>query len=541
MSKLRKAKSVTNLLHESGRMSTVEISTENKGQKSGANQRTPSSQQRLYRQNACETRGEVLVVSRSKQGQHSVQVSDQHNNSVTYTSTGPRGRLQQSASVDGERVRSKTPGPGVGTRYQPRAVIRKPNHYLQKGASGGGGGGARSKSVNRTEAWVDSTLHDPKRKQLPSRPRRPMTPNSLSVADSELLSRPLEEIQAALPSPADSLPTPDPKEIKAPPEDPEMYKKMEQLFEKYREMELRASVCDTPGGGGGGGDKSSGSRGGSVEGQGQAVSTSSRSNSSVRTGITNSASFSSGISSGLSQQTGSSRGNSAENDRFSKESSPAAAAASTTVPSAYSSSNGAAGYSGDFYHHEANTTDDSACVSVTPRQENQGAPAVSAEDIIDIDEETLSANPSALVSKIKEILQVRPRKEDSSKTGSRSRIPAPESLSRSRRSKSVSNIMQESSLFSESDSVSAREDTVTNGVDSTRDESTNSDVSSEYSRCETPVPRLAQPLTTGRSTLFRRERSGVGGRSMSQDERFSSSSSLSSSSRHCWDEEGEYV
>ena len=364
-----------------------------------------------------------------------------------------------------------------------------------------------------------------------------MTPNSLSVNENELLSRPLEEIQAALPSPVNGVPAPDPDVIEAPPEDPEMFRKMEQLFEKYREMELRASVCDTPGVGGNRGydnssssvSRSSGSQGGSGGGQGQGMYKSSASSrSSSRTNMTNSISFSSGISSARSHETNSSRGTSVENDRFSKESSPAAAAA--TAP--YHHSNGAASNSGEC--HELNATDDSAFVSETPRGGHQGAPAVSADDIVDVDAETLASNPTALVSKIKEILQVRPRRDDSGKAGTRTRIPAPASLSRAKRSKSVS------SLTNGDLSLSVYEATP-NGVDVTRDESTNSDVSSEFSRCETPVPKLAQPLTTGRSTLFRRERSGGGGRSMSQDDHVSTSSSLSSSSRRHWDEDGEFV
>ncbi|XP_070204214.1 streptococcal hemagglutinin-like [Littorina saxatilis] len=549
MGQIRKAKSVTNLLQDSGRLSIADGTGDSRRQAGGVGARSFSteSQQRLQRQNA--TEGERMRVTRNGQGNHSVQVVDQTRN-LAYHSSSPstaRRRLQQSASFDNntsERGRSKTPGPGVGTgggsRYvqQPQGIIRKPNIGPKPSTAAG------SKAINRTEAWVDSTLHDPKRKQLPPNRRRAMTPNSLSITEGELMSRPLEEIQAALPSPADVLPE---EVVAPPPEDPEMFRKMEQLFVKYREMELRASVCDTPGGGGGGEDghrsynsnanttstcSVSRSSGGS-QGQGQALRSTS---SSLRTSMTHSASFSSGISSARSHETdGSSRGPSVENDRFSKESSPADAAASTA---SFHHNNGAASNNGDYHHHH-NGTEDPGSVSVTPRPnhhlQQQGAPAVSADDIADVEAEILSTDPKALVSKIKEILQVRPRKEDAGKAGgTRTRIPAPASLSRAKRSKSVSSLTN--GEFGDHASLSVYEATP-NGLDMTRDESTNSDVDSEYSRCETPVPKLAQPLTTGRSKLFPRG----GGRSMSQEDHVSSSSSVSSSSLRYWDEDGEYV
>ena len=585
LGKLRKAKSVTNLLDDSGGLSYAVHGSGNGGgggggggggRRSSSGSSAPQRQQTadptrrsLQRQDAYETEGEVLTVSRNSQGGHSLQVTDQNRN-VTYVS-GARPRLPQSASFDNsseQRARSKTPGPGVVLsrqqhyqQQQPRGIIRKPSNPSPVAPGAQRGSAAHSKALNRTEAWVDSTLHDPKRKQLPPRPRRAMTPNSLSIHESDLLSRPLEEIQAALPSPDQGLPTPDPEVIEAPPEDPEMFRKMEQLFEKYREMELRASVCETPGAGGqrgydddsniSGGVGSVGrSSGSGVAGQGPGghrASSSSRSSSSLRTDLTPSASFSSGISSAARssscREADSSRGTSAENDRFSKESSPAAAAATAASAAAHHYSNGAASNSGECPEAIAGT-DESACVpEAPPRHGQQGAPAVSADDIVGVDAEALASNPSALVSKIKEILQVRPRRDTTagSKPGTRTRIPAPAPLSRAKRSKSASSLTN-------GDASLAVYEAAPNGLDVTRDESTNSDVSSDYGRCETPVPKLAQPLTTGRSTLFRRERSvggglggGGGGRSMSQDDHVSTSSSLSSSSRRFWDEDGEFV
>nr|KAG5692486.1 hypothetical protein BaRGS_005032 [Batillaria attramentaria] len=595
LGQLRKAKSVTSLVPDSGGLSlaggreTSGDGTSSRPRGGSLTQRaqTTDSQRRLQRQNACDgdTEGDVvLMVSRGRDGHHSVSVTD-HNENVTYSSAGrstsgktAQGRLQQSASFD--RPRSKTPGPGVSPGFrargvEPRGIISR-KHSVPS-AAGQRAGNAQNKPVNRTEAWVDSTLNDPKRKQLPPRPKRAMTPNSLSVHESELMSRPLEEIQAVLPSPEACLPVPDPECLEAPPEDPEMYRKMEQLFEKYREMELRASVCDTPGGGGGGGgarqDYDTSSNGVSRSSSSNAVgglgssggggsssrlhrnSVSSRSTTSLRTSLTTtSGSVSSGVSSARSRDGDSSRGTSVENDRFSKESSPAAAAA--TPPSYYSNGAASFNYSSDQHHNLPG--DDSACVlPVSPTYEGHmnGAPAVSAEDIVDdipVDPELIASNPTALVSKIKEILKVRPRKEDPGKTGTRSRIPAPAPLSRSTRSKSMSNLSSSNShlhlspttpdsAYTDS-TLSPFYDHAFNGNgDVTRDESTNSDVSSELSRCETPVPKLAQPLTTGRSTLFRRERSNGALRAMSQDDRVSTSSSQSSSSRRYWDEEGEYV
>ncbi|XP_076452901.1 uncharacterized protein LOC143288384 [Babylonia areolata] len=573
---LRKSRSLTDLLQAVESISKgIQKNIPNETQHTTSTTPRASStlsRPKLQRQKVCEeTDAEVFMISRNSRGQHSVQFTGQKQQGVP-ASPELRKRLQQSASLDADRVRSRTPGPRLGYQYQQRSNILR--------RSGQKEAGVHSRVFSRTEAWVNSTLHDPKRKQSTSHLRRPMTPNSLSIAESELLSRPLEEIQAALPSPSKVLPVVDAQDMDVPPEDPEMYRKMEMLFEKYREMELRASVRDTPGGGCGGGagggshdnisvtaSKSVSSHVSSGGGQGQGVqssSMSSQSSSSVQAGlVANAVSFSSGVSSVHSQDTDTSRAMSVEG-RFSRDSSPSR----TTSSSLHN------------HHHYHNNNDDdddddnsaatskngdvpdpevldalagASSSSLTPRPHHQppATPAPTPVDsLMDVDAETFVKNPSALVSKIKEILQIRPRRDNKDKSGSRTRIPAPTALTPRKSGGLLSpRGTSEESCDSLNPALPESATTITsNGCDVSRDESCHSDVSSECSRPETPSGRPGKRmslLTRARHRLFdRRQSPRNGGDPMSspaaQDQEVSSPTSPASSTSQ-WDEEGEFV
>lgn len=541
---LRKTRSVTNLLHrESSKPSDGHVSLQEWGQP----QRAASSES-VQRPPQTERQGCDV-----RDAQHHLPLPST-DGAVSHSSTRQKPEALQTRGPATES-RNKLQEHS-SSRREPRTVVavisRKP---LGSSRAVGRRAEGQDKVVNRTEAWVDSTLNDPKCRQLPSRPKRSLTPNSLTVHDSELLPRPLEEIQAVLLSPVERLPVPDPGVLEAPPEDPELYRKMEQLFEKYREKELRASVCDFPGGGDSSqqvhdGDSSSAGRSRSSgydreeaetdkrRGDGflRKNSLSSRSSSSMRT-------TASGSLSSSSPHLGS-----VNSERYAKDVLHGAAAAACNGHY----TNGAASNTSQ---SPSRGRDDSASVlsptttpTPTPTHEDCGAAAMSVDNIVSTDAAIIH-NPVALVSKIKEILQVRPRREDPGKGGAPTRIPGPAHLLATRRSRSFTNLACSTNghltcpIFTDNPvsdcGVLRRQHSA--DTDLVRDESTSSDVSSDVSRSETPVPKMAQPLTTGRSTLFRRERSGGALRAVSLDDRpLSSCSSHSSSSRKFLDDSSEY-
>ncbi|KAH3890765.1 GAS2-like protein 2A [Dreissena polymorpha] len=107
------------------------------------------------------------------------------------------------------------------------------------------------KSYDRTQEWVQTTARQTKVKQPKAfNVRRAMTPNSLLLTDSiNAEPRSLDEIKAALTLPIHTLKEINTEQLEAPPEDPEMYAKMEQLFHELRQQELKNSVNETPGDG----------------------------------------------------------------------------------------------------------------------------------------------------------------------------------------------------------------------------------------------------------------------------------------------------
>ena len=521
---------------------------------------------KLLRKNREAKTEDVLMIKRNTSGQHGVQVVKQ--NQVKYDSTPKanvvkrpltRGNSSDKSNVVSTtaRFRSQTPDPSMFRQKLTNKVKESDDS-----------------DMNRTEAWVDSTLSDTKRK-APVRTKRAVSIGK-DIPASELIPRPLEELTKLLYEP----PKANVETLEAPPEDPEMFRKMERLFEKYREMELRASVNETPGGGPiCGNDKSTDSSSARANSH-KSANASSRSSPSLASFKTSSGSH--GSASGVSinppssQRSGASSPgilkNSGDDNRFTR---------STSVPGSFQQQLQQRGQRSA----SNNTSNVSTPACETTEQDHrkrppsrQGSNTSSTADINsnsmasvkDIDT-SVAKNPAALVSKIKEILKVRPRKDENSSIPTR--IPAPAGLSAKPRSKSVSNLLEDG-CSGKNKNVAEVGDQKENGGDQNRlsrvsssssgnvaysefiysDETADevcqmtrdwSERSDSDNRSETPVPKLSTPLITGRSTFINRRYDRMG-RGMSQEKEnnlSNSQSSLSSRSTvlSATEDDGEYV
>ncbi|XP_050410582.1 serine/arginine repetitive matrix protein 2 isoform X2 [Patella vulgata] len=395
----------------------------------------------------------VLMITRGKGGGHSITVED--NGETTYKSGCPgTPKANRASLVNGNaeryRQRSKTPDPrltNARTRsVEPRSIMARRNSDEPS---------AQSVS-KRLEAWVDSTVNENKRK-IPPRPKRSMTPNSLEFTEKDLEPRPFEEIKAALEKPVNGV-VEDQTVLAPPPEDPEMFMKMEKLFAKYREMELQASESQIPG--------MSSLAVDVVDHEGDVLTNES-------TSI-------------LSSKSNSSP--SCPSNNFSWTNSGSSRSSGSPGPSAAAAKNAA-----NLHLHQNMTS--------TPIA-NSTEPKLGLEDL---------NSSAALVSKMKEVLKVRPRTEP--KSGPRTRIPAP-AMVKNQRSKSITNLNLSydcaASNESKTDTDSAYEQSVTEFSEDTDELSEVSQLTTkccddsvlDVNRCKTPVPKLATPLTTGRSTVI---------------------------------------
>ncbi|CAL1531954.1 unnamed protein product [Lymnaea stagnalis] len=473
------------------------------------------------------------------------EISDQ---AVRTTSKATVMRRPPSADSAGStRSRSQTPD---SSSYR-----QKVNTAKVKPAGSENG----EKHANRTEAWVDSTLSDPKRKLSPRSKRAKVVVNE--VPASELEPRPLEEIKAILTESKNGFVQVNTETLEPLPEDPEMFRKMEKLFEKFKEQELRASINNTPGGSMGPqlGDKNSDNK--SNKGSRRSPSV-----ASVKTSSGSGVS-SSGFSSGHANGANSPKFPSTEDDRFRR---------SSSMPGSFLNVQKSGGHSSTSSHSQEgkDTLKTTGAHDNGMHSESCGYTAGYDSDSLqsswqDIDAE-MAKNPNALVSKIKEILKVRPRRDENSEIPTR--IPGPASLTKSSRSKSVTNLYSNKSNNSDSDC--SREDGRDSGgaahpekrdkdsspgplvktnstsigniayaeyvfADDGNDKvpelsrtwSVKSDSSDSQNRSETPVPKLSTPLTTGRSTLLGRKLDMLGqGTSQERDYLSNSQSSLSNRS-----------
>ena len=131
-----------------------------------------------------------------------------------------------------------------------------------------------------------------------------------------------------------------------------------------------------------------------------------------------------------------------------------------------------------------------------------------SDDIFEKDKaNTIGA--STLISKIKEIIKVKPRKDKAEGVKQKSRIPAPKSLAVAGKSRSFSNLTSLKSMTLPNSKPNGRVDYTTdetelNGVNF--DNEINGGLNVTLSgRSEAPKPKLSMPLTTGRATVIRKE------------------------------------
>lgn len=223
-----------------------------------------------------------IIVSRRGVGQHSITITT--GEKTMYDLKGKQVRpssaktnvtqsvISSSPNSTAERGRSREVSKSLDLtqrRYRPKSAgPRSPspvtvNSNSRNTSSSGIPGKVSNRYVstgNLVKAWEEKSSSKPAggRRQLPPSPRKCVTPSpgtgwenrsfsqTRSVTpgpmddDNELLSRPLSEIKAALKLPINGITkiNVDPSKLAAPPEDAVMFQKMEELFHKYREKEL---------------------------------------------------------------------------------------------------------------------------------------------------------------------------------------------------------------------------------------------------------------------------------------------------------------
>ncbi|KAK3084221.1 hypothetical protein FSP39_010230 [Pinctada imbricata] len=490
-------------------------------------QRKPPAQssRTLSRQKNVEENITVTVDRGS--GKHSISVKDSED--TKYKSERPAARVIARAPTPTQRKSvdhtvQNTRGRSIsfesqGSRPRPRSV--DPEHW-NKGKEEGvvlvvkrtDGGG--HKVQDRTEAWVESAAKtvasrtSSNNRKIPPKLIRSKTPNPNDIYEKELQSRSLSEIKEALSLPINGLKEVNTEDLEAPPEDPEMYAKMELLFQKMRERELKASVNETPGDGlmldldveG-------------IENEDESSLDSNenikRKNSAPR-GISPASSAKASLSSVPSTPP---RSKTPSMSRSSSSSQPLSRPVSTpprpstpTRSSVTSSRRSSVRSGGDSVPPQS--------PSSAPQKLNETPATPQSPGSSSVDHAVV------LVSKIKEILNPKPRKDE--KTGPKSRIPAPKSLAAAGKSRSFSNL----TAHTNNDWSIKRHVTVdhnhVNGSPQYDDDCEDYDVGDEISGItsrggssyssgnsrnqsgsKTPVPKLATPLTTGRKAVLNRD------------------------------------
>ena len=503
----------------------------------------------IVKQNSSEE--SIMVTVNRDSGRHKINVQDGEDTKYK-TSKINTGRIiaraqtptNQRASTE-SLDRSRSTKPATEARYRPRPRSVDPENWnrgsnkeeevLQVKRKGSGS----HVVLNRTEAWVESAAKTVSPGKTPSKSkippgilRRSKTPNPCDMEQYNRDSRPLEEIKAALTLPVNGLRDISADELEAPPEDPEMYQTMEKLFEKMRERELKASVNETPGGGFMGdidvncmeNEDNLGSDDMSLD-----------SNENIKR-----------------------RGNSLAGKTSSRQSPGSSTRGS--VPSTPRSK------TPSFSHSSSSSQPINRPVSTPPRPSTPTRSSVTSSRR----SSTKSSNGSVpesptstanvdhaviIVSKIKEILKTNPRKDN--KQGPRSRIPAPKALNESGKSRSYSNLFNvdspESSFKKESSPSHKYMNGGTNGeyFDDEMEEISGITARAEHndqtgnarsqSGTKTPVPKLATPLTTGRTAVLNRETSSDKSNRLVRAVSISSLSSSSNTLSCTYGEEEEFV
>ncbi|XP_071179887.1 serine-rich adhesin for platelets-like isoform X1 [Mytilus edulis] len=495
-------------------------------------QRRPITPSGLSRQTAVDEET-VIMVDRSK-GQHCLSV--QRNGESAYKSPKPSssriiarspaaGRSKQNDIDATERNRLRSKSVDVtqqNTRSKSIDRTRNRNESGEVVLSVNKTDG--SHVINkRTEAWVEDavktvakTRHGSKlNKSLSHGYQRSKTPSPMDMRNHK--SKSLDEIKAELSLPINGISL-NTEALEAPPEDPEMYATMDKLFKEMRKNELRASVNETPG--------------------------------TAPNDITN------GINDdeySLDSNENVKRKVSVPSRPSSRQSTPSRESVKSTPSRPKTPSMSRSSSSSQPINRPASTPP-RPCTPTRSRTSSRRSSMHSEESSASSDQikRSNSNHATILVSKIKEMLNVKPRKDDIN--GPKTRIPAPASLSKSGKSRSFSNLCaatEKDNPYSRQSSGSNMSNGGLNGdVFDDYDECGNevgfysrnngsdssSDKSDKYrsgSGSKTPVPKIATPLSTGRTSLLNNPRDNSS-RSSSKLIRAVSASSLSSTTSQTW-------
>lgn len=485
--------------------------------------RTTGAESRiLAKQPAVDEENIVVTVNRSS-GQHNINV--QRNGESAYKSPKPTTSRIIARSPAASRPKQNTNDSSDQNRLRSRSVdVTQQNSRSQsfdrsrnKNDSGDVvltiNRSDGSHVVNkRTEAWVEDaaktvakTRHGSKlNKSLSHGYQRSKTPSPMDMRNNQ--SRSLEEIKAALSLPINGI-TINTEKLEAPPEDPEMYATMDKLFEEMRKKELRASVNETPG----------------------------MPQNNVPNGH-NDDEYS------LDSNENVKRKSSVSSKPSSRQSTPSRESVSSTQARSKTPSFSRSSSSSQPVNRPASTPP-RPC---TPTRSKTSSRSSLQSDELSSPGQVKRSNithATILVSKIKEILNVKPRKDVVE--GPKTRIPAPASLSKTGKSRSFSNL----SAATDKDNLYIRQSSGMQNGDYNGDifddyddcgnevgyysrnnaSDSNSDKSDKYrsgSGSKTPVPKIATPLSTGRTSLLNNQKDNV--RSSSRLIRAMSASSLSS-------------
>lgn len=485
--------------------------------------RTPSAEPRaLSRQTAVDDET-VITVDRSN-GHHSISVQ-RSGDDTAYKSPKPTSsriiarspaasRQKPTDSTDINRQRSQSVDvtqQNARSQSIDRTRSRKDSGEVVLTVNRSDGSHIINK---RTEAWVEDaaktvakTRHGSKlNKSLSHGYPRSKTPSPMDMSSNP--TRSLEEIKAALSLPINGLSI-DPEHLEAPPEDPEMYATMDKLFEEMRKKELRASVNETPG----------------------------LPQKDVPNG-NNDDEYS------LDSNENVKRKVSVTSKPSSRQSTPSRESVSSTPSRPKTPSMSRSSSSSQPVNRPASTPP-RPCTPTRSKTSSRRSSMQSDESSSSGQIKRSSVNHATiLVSKIKEILNVKPRKDVVE--GPKTRIPAPASLANTGKSRSFSNIsaaIDGDNPYSRLSSVSSNMSngdyngdvydefdecgnevgyySRNNGSDSNSDQS-----DKNRSGSKTPVPKIATPLSTGRTSLLNNQRDNS--RSSSRLIRAVSASSLSS-------------
>lgn len=129
----------------------------------------------------------------------------------------------------------------------------------------------------------------------------------------------------------------------------------------------------------------------------------------------------------------------------------------------------------------------------------------SSEETDDVFMKEKKSDSGSLLKKIKEIIKVNPRKDKAEGVKGKSKIPAPKSLANVGKSRSytnLSNITHSLSVSSDDSNLHATEELDVNGYGEYINGGLNVTLSG---RIDSSKPKLNTPLTTGRSSLIRKE------------------------------------